>query len=76
MKLLLTSCFLSGWVMATAAAAGPASRGGGGSAIAPAFSLQHDAVRSGEDVTLLACVVNDNAESGQDVLPGDISPGR
>jgi len=42
-----------------------------GSAIVPSFSLQHETMRPGEEVTLAACVTNVNARSSRDLMPGD-----
>lgn len=44
---------------------------GVGAAIAPAFSIQHDAMRPGEDVTLLLGVVNQNAHATHGLQRGD-----
>jgi hypothetical protein len=42
-----------------------------GSAIVPSFSLRHETLRAGEDVTLAACVTNVNPQSLRSLRPGD-----
>ena len=43
-----------------------------GSAIALEYSIQHEALEPGEDVTLMACVTNVNPHSSRSVAPGDL----
>ena len=42
-----------------------------GSAIGIEYSIQHDTMRPGEDVSLLLCLTNSNTNSTRDVAPGD-----
>lgn len=58
-------------VLATPALAAPADPGGLGSALQPMFSVQHAAMRPGETVTLVACVVQQNPDASRTVEPGD-----
>ena len=59
------------FILATAAAPARDRTATFGSAIALEYSLQHDTLEPATEVTLMACVTNENTHSSRDVAPGD-----